>query len=381
MRALRVYEAMDFERGRDPKTTLNIGLTAKRDFDTIDELVEWMFKFPEVFSEGQIREWDYKIERKKYGPDYYVIQYPQLRRNLLEYVKWIKRNIQRDGMDWGLKESKDAFNSLERFLIDRSEKRVHESVSFQRGQDPADGLELGIFQRRVLKKIKKLVKENWPDSEFIDEKISVNLEYYDTFFLQIKLKVAIKDINANNSPNRPAALSVFSEDLEEQMDKLELEIWDLSIDKKNFWKRKSPDILNIEILNKDVATIYYESPDSLGTPQKRPAGLIEESLNFKRDMDPKEALGIGMMESLILRLSELAEKYDLPGYVESYENGYIKWWDQADNCIWLRWNLQDKNPILQIENSEEGYSRIMGFEKILEYINSGKLDDFFFYES
>jgi hypothetical protein len=145
MRALRVYEAMDFERGRDPKTTLNIGLTAKRDFDTIDELVEWMFRFPEVFSEGQIREWDYKIERKKYGPDYYVIQYPQLRRNLLEYVKWIKKNIKNSyGYDWGLKDSKDAFNSLERFLIDRSEKRVHESVSFQRGQDPKSSMGIGL---------------------------------------------------------------------------------------------------------------------------------------------------------------------------------------------------------------------------------------------
>jgi hypothetical protein len=219
-----------------------------------------------------------------------------------EYVKWIKRNIQRDGMDWGLKESKDAFDSLERFLVDRSEKGVHESVSFQRGQDPMDSLQLGTFQRRVLKKIKLLIKENWPDAEFIDEKISVGLEYCNTFFLQIKLKVSIKDINANNSLGGPTSLSLFTKDLEDQMDELELEIWDLSLDKKNFWQWRRPDILNIEILNRDAVKIHYE--ESLDTPQKRPAGLVAESVDFKRGQDPKSSMGIGLLDLFVERLKK-----------------------------------------------------------------------------
>jgi len=150
MRAIKVYEAMNFERGKDPKMTLNIGLTARRKFDTIEELVEWMFRFPEVFSEGEIREWDYKVEIKEYGPEYYVVSYPQLKKDMLEYVKWIKMNIKKsDGNDWGLKESKDAFNSLERFLIYKSGNRVHESVSFHRGQDPKTSIGIGLIDQFI----------------------------------------------------------------------------------------------------------------------------------------------------------------------------------------------------------------------------------------
>lgn len=155
-------------------------------------------------------------------------------------------------------------------------QKVYENIDFERGGDPLDKLEIGSFQQRVLNKIKSLVKYHWTDAEFIDEGIRVKLDYYDTFFLEIKLKVAVDDINANNSVDRPDTFSMFGEDLDYEMEKLGLDIWDLSKEKKKFWQKKKKDIFNIVILNKDAAIIYFNSPEGLGTPQKRPSGLIEE---------------------------------------------------------------------------------------------------------
>lgn len=170
---------------------------------------------------------------------------------------------------------------------------VAENIRFEREGDPLDKLGIGSFQQRTLKKIKSLVRSQWPDAEFLDEEIQVNLEYFDTFFMKISLKVSIDDINADNSPDRPTSLSIFGEDLDEEMDKLGLEVWDLSQEKKKFWKRNKKDIICIEVLNKDAALIYYDSPEALDTPQKRPEGLMGESIRFERGKDPKDALGIG----------------------------------------------------------------------------------------
>lgn len=108
---------------------------------------------------------------------------------------------------------------------------------------------------------------------------------------------------------------------------------------------------------------------------------LTESLDFERGMDPKSALKIGTIEVLKNELAELAEKYDLPVIDDGSErNGYIWWYDAAGNIIKLRWNKKDRVPIMIIENTEDGFEKIIGFEKIRDYIQSGELDEFFFYE-
>jgi hypothetical protein len=150
MKARFVYENMDFERGKDPKTVLSIGLKARRDFDTIQEAIEWMFRFPDVFSEGRIKEWDFKIKKTEnsYGN---FVEFPQIRENRIQYVRWVKWNLKTktiDGELWGLKKSKDALDGLERFLIDRTQK-MYESLEFERGQDPISAMKIGA--RKLLK--------------------------------------------------------------------------------------------------------------------------------------------------------------------------------------------------------------------------------------
>jgi len=108
---------------------------------------------------------------------------------------------------------------------------------------------------------------------------------------------------------------------------------------------------------------------------------LTESLDFERGMDPKSALKIGTIEVLKNQLAELAEKYDLLVIDDRSErNGYIWWYDAVGNIIKLHWNKKDRVPIMIIENTEDGYEKIIGFENIRDYIQSGELDEFFFYE-
>jgi len=111
------------------------------------------------------------------------------------------------------------------------------------------------------------------------------------------------------------------------------------------------------------------------------AKKIYEVLNFERGKDPKSALGIGSIEVLKRELAELAQNYDFPAIDDSSSaNGYIWWYDAVGNIIKLHWNKKDRIPIMIIENTEDGYEKIIGMENIRRFIDSGELDEFFFYE-
>lgn len=137
----------------------------------------------------------------------------------------------------------------------------------------------------------------------------------------------------------------------------------------------------IDIRGKVKSHSEYKGLQYTGLNFVKFLGTLTESLDFERGKDPKSALGIGTIEVLKSELAELAVKYDLPVIDDRSErNGYIWWYDAAGNVIKLHWNKKDRVPILMIENTEEGSEKIIGFDNIRDYIQSGELDEFFFYE-
>jgi hypothetical protein len=126
---LNVNESFNFERREDPFKSMNIGIKSKRIFKDIEELAQWAYLFPEVYTNNNIKKWpldinSYKKEDRSISPELFLperifgLLNAKKFQNLtsrLEIVKWFKNNIHWEGdpIEWGLG-LKDAKNTLER---------------------------------------------------------------------------------------------------------------------------------------------------------------------------------------------------------------------------------------------------------------------------
>jgi len=152
MKAMRVIESVEFQRGADPYTSLGIGKSTQRDFSGGKELIEWAYNFPAVWSKGEIPEWndsDYII-RKPFG-GYLEEVYIQRMRNIkLIVIKWIKDNITINGEPLSLKEAMNMFEEIQKFVIKNLERErgIRESIDFHKGGNPLDTLEVGRIEER-----------------------------------------------------------------------------------------------------------------------------------------------------------------------------------------------------------------------------------------
>jgi len=179
-----VKENIEFERGVEPRDAMSIGLKTKRIFNTPEEIIDWMFRFPEVVTEGEVKEWDYKIRKGNvfHGEDPGKYYYNQLDSRLIRMVKWIKWNL-----TWvhdqymGLKEAKGMIDKLKELLINKSQK-ISESLEFERGIEPKDSMRIG----------QKALNKQWLDStkEISGYNIFENMNVaifiaYDDYLIQV----------------------------------------------------------------------------------------------------------------------------------------------------------------------------------------------------
>lgn len=129
---------IQFERGKDPKESLNIGLRQKRIFKDIEEAADWCARFPDVYTDGFIQNW---LDRNSENNEPFfdissgclnakaftskIIMDPTsgsqgyVRFGKLAMVKWLKSNIhfaQYPNERIGLKECKE--------IVDRTEELI-----------------------------------------------------------------------------------------------------------------------------------------------------------------------------------------------------------------------------------------------------------------
>jgi len=111
--------------GQDPIASLRIGLRTKRHFKSDEEIVQWLYDFPDVCTDGYIKKWERAHQQKRkpvegaspFPP--YIMVPSDLR---LEVIKWIKRNLMWEGdFDIGLKEAKDLGDKLAQMIHDKAE--------------------------------------------------------------------------------------------------------------------------------------------------------------------------------------------------------------------------------------------------------------------
>jgi hypothetical protein len=155
MRAQFIIETIGFQRGADPKTSMGIGIAAKRNFDSSDEAVQWAYMLPYVWSEGDIPKWDpdEKIDITHAGGAQYV-GVKRIRANRLKYIKWFKDNINILSFDTynpvGIKESMEIIDELQKLVIKKSREGtlgLNESVNFQRGRDTKTAIGIGMEEK------------------------------------------------------------------------------------------------------------------------------------------------------------------------------------------------------------------------------------------
>ena len=252
MRAKKIYE-VEFERGRDPKDSMDIGLrkmampiTSIRRFDSHpadwqgeEELIEFLKKYDEEirdarkFLEVQIDEDN--IPGKRKGERAYWGYYD---------LDWLRK------LGWPGIRYKDIY-------IPFDDPLLSESIEFERGKDPKEAMRIG--------------KESKMQYEF--------LTYFDAADWAVRNLELITDYKY--SPNdviRKKGAEVMPRDLVDYLQK-----WVIKVDITGAWGDNIPVVTQSSLLRE------------IGN-QMREHGILIEGIEFERGQDPKKAMGIGLKE-------------------------------------------------------------------------------------
>lgn len=142
-------ESVRFERGKDPKEVMGIGRLNQRDFDSIDDIADWMINFSWRVDKGDqpsrnrkiISEDDFYLKRKwKHAGSDTLILNGDIR---LHLVRWMRWNIKLKGKQPQLSECKWVLEAIEQKLRDDGRIKIEENVQFERGRDPKEALGIG----------------------------------------------------------------------------------------------------------------------------------------------------------------------------------------------------------------------------------------------
>ena len=114
-----VSERLNFERGKNPKSSMGIGLAARRVFKDTEDAAQWAFQFPEVCTGGEVKvkeEWP-----NFFSMDKSLIRYRLKDSNLrLRIAKWFKNlaylENSFEGWTMGLKDAKDVLERVEKII-------------------------------------------------------------------------------------------------------------------------------------------------------------------------------------------------------------------------------------------------------------------------
>ncbi len=154
MEAKFIYETLDFERGLDPKKSMNIGMDAKLD--------AWIQNNYGVKASNDKEALEYAVTGKNLEFVKYLIgvkntEISNTALNLAfqkksNYNLFLKNTIDDEIKLWlvtkGNPESMD-------YVKNNMKKIIGESINFERGKDPRDSMKIGIVNKRSFKTIQE----------------------------------------------------------------------------------------------------------------------------------------------------------------------------------------------------------------------------------
>ena len=143
MRAIKIYEVLSFERGKDPKTAMGIG--------QVQILIDLWLKFDGEFGPNLS-----ELEEREEG---LFLKIPVGHRAILCFGK-IKKIFGTRWFEWGKNftelpfvyfKIKPEFADLFREASNNKYRSLRESVSFQREKEPYKSLEIGKYAPHIVK--------------------------------------------------------------------------------------------------------------------------------------------------------------------------------------------------------------------------------------
>jgi hypothetical protein len=299
MEAKFIYERLDFERGVDPREALNIGI------------------------EGRLRNW----LKKKKGLDFdktkleTILHYAAMD-NQVDFVKYlmdVKKAPVTDGA-LNVAFANKVDDEIIMYLISKGDqgiinfieskkkkkaRTVRESLNFERGLDPKDSLKIGIRNKRHFKTVRECAQFFLDNIDKLSEGRFKNKE---------ELKNAFQQMDKSNKPGNP---SLPSEKSPLRMSKDYLDGFIERDAKGETLDHKYPPIYIDEwgtdfshLLQKlqGLRDFHIDLQRILGIHKEK----IQESLDFERGLDPKEAIGIGQEELNKKRAEEIGDIAQVP---------------------------------------------------------------------
>ena len=149
-----IKESLSFERGKDPKDVLGIGIDRKN-FNSKEEFLDTLvLRIPKILGKKEIPKDIIANQGHLINPEYVDAIWDDL----------FNRNIIINGILICRSGDFDIYlNSVEDKLKELGfKKKIDESISFERGKDPREVLNIGHYQydNEIIEKIKKTMREN-----------------------------------------------------------------------------------------------------------------------------------------------------------------------------------------------------------------------------
>lgn len=151
-----VRESVNFERGQDPKKALNIGNKLYR--QNLEALNNIKDKFSHISEDPKV----YASKLAELGVRLNSIVVKTSRRGILYGVAWINS---KGGMQYRLlnlpNREKELFSKVTEYIRGTeglSDKKIEESVSFQRGRDPKGSMGIGLVNMRKFPNMMEFIK-------------------------------------------------------------------------------------------------------------------------------------------------------------------------------------------------------------------------------
>lgn len=293
MRARSIIESVNFQRGKDPKQTLDIGLGITPEW--WEENKEIYYAFEEL-----AKEIGAELEIIKYGDRRYVsikstLAFNKLPMNLICFYDngelHIRAKQYEGSSGLGLYDTmEECIDRARRFLENDC---INESVNFERGQDPKDSLNIGRADIRRIQRVEKIA------DRFGFKRVPVPADYDEQMW---------------HSEFETLALWVFDGDDQGDPKSISVALDRLSDDDDD----DRYQIIAVGLVSIDED---FELSDALSEERKRwRTKKIRESLDFERGQDPKKSLNIGINQ----KIKDLEERftYDFPHW--NYDDGSIR---------------------------------------------------------
>ena len=271
-----VSENINFERGKDPYRSLNIGDIRKRDFPNTISAAKWILRHIDKVS-------DFKMEafylEKSIGSEEII-----LNNNIrLSITKWIWQNFTFN-KDRSLSSAKYTMHDIEYLLKEKG--KIQENLDFERGKDVKDALGLG--DRRIPKK-----------GEYINA--------YDRFLDQIS-RVKVMDDPQRGTENDSG---------------------DFYYGIPDWWVE-----VEFEDMGSNFAVKYKNKPWEIDNNRPDDEAL-NENLDFERGKDVKQLMGIGLKEFIYKKLYDICYLEAI-----KFEVMEIGWQDAKTKEISIEWVIE-----------------------------------------